>query len=72
MWQGAEKVESLRLKVSELDKTMKLFCPVDHLASFTMTGPGGRVHRGEGLFEFSVIGPHDQYGFTDYVDVVPE
>ncbi|WP_454162498.1 hypothetical protein [Gordonia iterans] len=72
MWQGAEKVESLRLKVSELDKTMKLFCPVDHLASFTMTGPDGRVHRGEGLFEFSVIGPHDQYGFTDYVDVVPE
>ncbi|MEZ4652024.1 MAG: hypothetical protein R3E12_00040, partial [Candidatus Eisenbacteria bacterium] len=72
MWQGDEKVEALRLKVSEIDPTMKLFCPVDHLASFTLTDADGTVHTGEGLFEFAVIGPHDQYGFRDYVDVAPE
>ena len=72
MWQGEEKVESLRLKISELDATMKLFCPVDYLASFRLTSDDGTVHQGEGLFEFSVIGPHDQYGFADYVDVAPE
>lgn len=71
MWQGEEKVESLRLKVPDLDPTMKLFCPIDYLASFTLTDADGAVHHGEGLFEFAVIGPHDQYGFTDYVDVSP-
>lgn len=70
MWQGEEKVESLHLKVSELDATMKLFCPADHLATFELS-EGDRTVRGEGLFEFSVIGPHDQYGFTDYTDVAP-
>ncbi|MFC0314995.1 hypothetical protein ACFQNE_03705 [Gordonia phosphorivorans] len=72
MWQGEEKVEALRLKISELDATMKLFCPVDYLASFRLTSDDGTVHHGEGLFEFSVIGPHDQYGFADYTDVAPE
>ncbi|MGB3695839.1 MAG: hypothetical protein WBA05_00250, partial [Gordonia sp. (in: high G+C Gram-positive bacteria)] len=70
MWQGAEKVESLRHKVSELDATMRLFCPVDHLADFELT-ENGRTDAGQGLFEFAVIGPHDQYGFADYTDVAP-
>lgn len=69
MWQGDEKVEARRLKVSEFDPTMKLFCPVDHLSSFALTDADGTVHQGEGLFEFAVIGPHDQYGYTSYIDV---
>lgn len=71
MWQGEEKVESLRHKVSELDATMKLFCPADYLADFELTDVDGAVVRGQRLFEFSVIGPHDQYGFTEHVDVAP-
>ncbi|MGB3706668.1 hypothetical protein [Gordonia sp. (in: high G+C Gram-positive bacteria)] len=69
MWQGDEKVESLRHKVSELDATMKLFCPADYLATFELTDVDGSTTSGQGLFEFSVIGPHDQYGFTEYTDV---
>lgn len=71
MWQGDEKVEAQRLKVSEIDPTMKLFCPIDYLATFTMTDADGQTHTGEGLFEFAVIGPHDQYGFTDYIGTAP-
>ena len=71
MWQGEEKVESVRHRVSELDATMKLFCPADYLATFRLTDADGAVVHGQGLFEFSVIGPHDQYGFTEYTDVAP-
>ncbi len=71
MWQGEEKVEAQRLRVSELDPTMKLFCPIDYLASFTLTAADGAVHEGTGLFEFAVIGPHDQYGFDDYIATAP-
>ena len=72
MWQGDEKVQALRMKVSELDPTMKLFCPVDYRASFTLTDDDGAVHQGAGLFEFAVIGPHHQYGFTSYTDLSSE
>ncbi|WOC11377.1 hypothetical protein [Gordonia sp. MP11Mi] len=70
MWQGDEKVEALRNKVSELDPTMKMFCPVDHYSTFTCT-VGDNVFTGDGLFEFAVIGPHDQYGFPDYLATAP-
>ncbi|EGD56414.1 hypothetical protein [Gordonia neofelifaecis] len=70
MWQGEEKVEALHQKISELDATMKLFCPADYLATFELSENGETV-QGRGLFEFSVIGPHDQYGFTEYTDVAP-
>ncbi|MCF8590514.1 hypothetical protein [Gordonia liuliyuniae] len=70
MWQGDEKVEALRNKISELDPTMKMFCPVDHYSTFTCT-VGGDVFTGDGLFEFAVIGPHDQYGFADYLATAP-
>lgn len=70
MWQGDEEVEAVRNKVSELDPTMKMFCPIDHYATFTYTD-GDAVVTGDGLFEFAVIGPHDQYGFAEYIDVAP-
>ncbi|MGO3325753.1 hypothetical protein [Gordonia sp. (in: high G+C Gram-positive bacteria)] len=70
MWQGDEKVEALRNKVSELDPTMKMFCPVDHYSTFVFTD-GEHVASGDGLFEFAVIGPHDQYGFPDYLATAP-
>ncbi|GAB93885.1 hypothetical protein [Gordonia rhizosphera] len=67
MWQGDLKVEGLHLKVSELDPTMKLFCVTDHFAHFVLTD-GDTEHLGDGLFEFAAIGPHQQYGFTEYTD----
>ncbi|MAU80508.1 hypothetical protein VX037_10750 [Gordonia sp. Z-3] len=67
MWQGELKVEDLHLKVSELDPTMKMFCVTDHLTQFVATIDDAAV-SGDGLFEFAAIGPHEQYGFTDYTD----
>ncbi|WP_026919384.1 hypothetical protein [Gordonia shandongensis] len=70
MWQGEEKVESQRLSIAGLDPVMAMFCPVDHLSDFTLTENGDDL-AGRGLFEFAVIGPHDQYGFTEFLDVAP-
>ena len=64
---GELKVEDLHLKVSELDPTMKMFCVTDHLTQFVATIDDAAV-SGDGLFEFAAIGPHEQYGFTDYTD----
>lgn len=71
MWQGDEKTQGMRNDVSELDPTMKMFCPIDYYATFAYDD-GETVDTGEGLFEFAVIGPHDQYGFTEYLDVAPD
>ena len=68
MWQGDEKVEGRRYRVSELDVNLTILVPVEYLATCTVTSPDGAVAEGEGLFEFGAIGPHERYGFTQYVD----
>jgi hypothetical protein len=67
MWQGDLVVQGLRKTVSEIDPALRMFCPVDHLARFELL-EGGQTHSGTGLFEVGVIGPHDKYGFTGFVD----
>ena len=44
-----------------------MFGICDASAKFTYTDKHG-THVGYGLFETMVIGPHDQYGFTDMLD----
>ena len=68
MWQGELEVQNNHTLVADLDDTMKLFCPIDHLTEFTVSDGESSEHA-QGLFEFAVIGPHEQYGFTDYTDV---
>ncbi len=60
MWQGPLKVEGFELDTTTPDGAARLFGIVDASARFSY---GGNV--GYGLFETMVIGPHDQYGFTD-------
>ncbi|GAA3726059.1 hypothetical protein [Gordonia hankookensis] len=67
MWQGELKVEDLHLQVPELDPTMKMFCVTDHYARFALFD-GETEETGDGLFEFAAIGPHQQYGFSEYTD----
>ena len=45
----------------------RMFGICDASAKFTYTDKHG-THVGYGLFETMVIGPHDQYGFTDMLD----
>lgn len=70
MWQGELKVEGLHLKVPDLDPTMKMFCVTDHRARFVLCTDDEPENSstGDGLFEFAAIGPHEQYGFTEYTD----
>lgn len=68
VWQGEDKVEGRRFRVSELDRNLKMLVPIEYLAKCTVTGPDGVTTHGEGLFEFGAIGPHQRYGFTQYVD----
>ncbi|WP_018177532.1 hypothetical protein [Jongsikchunia kroppenstedtii] len=70
MWQGDLVTGGLRYKVDELDKMLKLFCPTEYLAKFTLH-ENGETKIGYGLFEFGAIGPHDQYGFKEFIDVAP-
>lgn len=71
MWQGDQKVQGRRFRVSELDTNLKMLVPIEYLATCTVTHPDGRTEEGEGLFEFGAIGPHERYGFTQYVDPAP-
>ncbi|WP_019203019.1 hypothetical protein [Tsukamurella sp. 1534] len=71
MWQGDLAVQGRRFRVSELDVNLTMLVPVEYLARFTVTGADGARVEGEGLFEFGAIGPHERYGFTQYVDPAP-
>jgi hypothetical protein len=69
MWQGDLVVQGLRRKASEFDLPTRMFCPTDILTRFHLSDVDGQTHTGTGLFEVAVIGPHDQYGFTSFLDV---
>ena len=70
MWQGDLVVQGLRRQVSEIDPALRMFCPVDNLASFELHDDGEKF-TGTGLFEVAAIGPHDKYGFTGFTDTAP-
>ena len=68
MWQGAEPVvQNFELDTNTPEGKARLFGIVDNGATFTYTDHLG-THVGHGLYENLVIGPHDQYGFTDMLD----
>jgi hypothetical protein len=70
MWQGDLVVQGVRKKVSEFDPMLKMFGVADIFSRFTYTDDAGTVH-GKGLFEVGTIGPHEQYGFKDFIDPAP-
>lgn len=45
------------------------FSLIDHVGSAMCTEANGRQHRGAGLFEHGIIGPHHPSGFSDWTDV---
>ncbi len=68
MWQGAEPVvQHFELDTNTPEGKGRLFGIVDNGAKFTYSDSLG-THTGYGLYENLIIGPHDQYGFTDMLD----
>ncbi|MEO6124428.1 MAG: hypothetical protein ABIR32_12020 [Ilumatobacteraceae bacterium] len=68
MWQGAEPVvQGFQLDTQTPEGKARLFGIVDNGAKFTYHDSLGS-HTGYGLYENMIIGPHDQYGFTDMLD----
>ena len=67
MYQGPLKVEGVHIDLTTPEGAARMFGICDASAKFTYTDKHG-THVGYGLFETMVIGPHDQYGFTDMLD----
>jgi len=68
MWQGPEPVTQLfELDTNTAEGKARLFGIVDNGARFVYTDSRG-MNVGYGLYENLIIGPHDQYGFTDLLD----
>ncbi|MBJ7293642.1 MAG: hypothetical protein JHC78_08875 [Ilumatobacteraceae bacterium] len=67
MYQGPLKVEGVHIDLTTPEGAARMFGICDASAKFTYADKHG-THVGYGLFETMVIGPHDQYGFTDMLD----
>ena len=67
MYQGPLKVEGVHIDLTTPEGAARMFGICDASAKFTYTDEHG-THVGYGLFETMVIGPHNQYGFTDMLD----
>jgi hypothetical protein len=68
MWQGEAPVtQHFELDTNTPEGKARLFGIVDNGAKFTYTDSRGS-HVGYGLYENLIVGPHDQYGFTDMMD----
>ncbi|NLU83704.1 hypothetical protein [Rhodococcus sp. HNM0569] len=70
MWQGPLVVQEVRRAVADIDATLRMFCPVDNMARFTLRD-GDDTFGGTGLFEVAAIGPHAPSGFESFTDTAP-
>jgi hypothetical protein len=50
---------------------LKMFGVTDVYSRFAYRDGEADHISGRGLFEVGIIGPHAQYGFTDFMDTAP-
>ncbi len=63
MYQGALKVAGVTYDLRNPEDAVRMFGIVDSVARCELDG-----QVGYGLFEYMVLGPHERYGFTDFLD----